>query len=166
MALNVQNKCRVTGAGLILLALAGLLVYQFAWRASNVTRLPLVEDCTLHLEPCSSPLPMGASMVFEITPKQPAPDKTLHLSADFHGVEPRTVGVRFKGVNMNMGQLEYFEHKLSPETTPDGSISFAGTGGVFVCSIGVMQWLVLVKLQIGERVYEVPFKFETTYLGN
>ena len=34
------------------------------------------------------------------------------------------------------------------------------------CSIGVMQWLVMVKLQIGERVYEVPFEFETTYLGN
>ena len=166
MALNAQKKRRVIGVGLILLALCGLLVYQFAWRASSVIRLPLVEDCTLHLEPCSAPLPMAARMVFEITPKQPAPDRTLHLSADFHGVEPRTVGVRFKGVNMNMGQLEYFVHKLSAEATPDGSVSFAGTGGVFVCSIGVMQWHVLVELQIGEQVYEVPFKFETIYLGN
>jgi len=166
MALKLQNKRRVIGAGLLLLTITGLLAYQFAWRGSNVIRLPLVEGCALHLQPCSSPLPMGASMVFEITPKQPAPDRTLQLSADFHGVEPQVVGVRFKGVNMNMGQLEYFVHKLSPDSTHDGSVSFSGTGGVFVCSIGVMQWLVLVKLQIGERVYEVPFKFETTYLGN
>ncbi len=166
MALNLQNKRRVIGAGLIFLVLGGLLGYQFVWRASNVIRLPLVEDCTLHLQPCSSSLPMGASMVFEISPKQPAPDRTLHLNANLDGVEPRAVGVRFKGVNMNMGQLEYFVHKLSPETTSDGSVSFAGTGGVFVCSIGVMQWLVLVELQIGERFYEVPFQFETTYLGN
>jgi hypothetical protein len=56
-------------------------------------------------------------------------------------------------------------HELSRRDTPDGSVSFAGKGAVFVCSLGVMQWLVLVKLQVKESVYEIPFKFETTYLG-
>jgi len=166
MALNKHRKRRVIGGGLLLLTIAGLLVYQFAWRSSNVIRLPVVEECALHLEPCSSPLPGGGSVVFEINPRQPDPGETLYLSADFQGLEPRAVGVRFKGINMNMGQLEYFVHELSRKDTLDGSISFAGEGGVFVCSIGVMQWLALLNLQIGERVYEVPFHFDTTYLGN
>ena len=166
MALNLRDKYLVIGGGLLLLTIAGLLAYHFAWQGSNAVRLPIVEDCALHLEPCSSPLPKGGRMVFEINPRQPAPNETFHLRADFEGIEPRAVGVRFKGLNMNMGQLEYYLHKLSRKDTQDGSISFDGKGGVFVCSIGLMQWLVLVNLQIGERVYEVPFQFETTYPGN
>ena len=166
MAMKLHDKRRLVGAGLLLLTIVGLLVYQFFWRGSNVVRLPIVEGCALHLQPCSSPLPMGGRIVFEINPRQPAPDEVFHLSADFEGVEPEAVGARFKGINMNMGQLEYFVHELSRRDTLDGSISFAGKGGVFVCSIGVMQWLVIVKLQIEGRVYELPFEFETTYLGN
>lgn len=164
--MKLHDKRRVIGAGLLLLTVAGLLAYQFFWYGTNVIRLPTVEGCALHLEPCSSPLPMGGTIAFEINPRQPAPDEVFHLKAGFEGVEPRGVGVRFKGVNMNMGQLEFFVHELSRENTLDGSISFAGKGGVFVCSIGVMQWLAIVKLQIAGRVYEIPFEFETTYLGN
>jgi hypothetical protein len=76
------------------------------------------------------------------------------------------VGVRFKGINMNMGHLEYLVHELLPIDTPDGSVSFGGQGGVFVCSIGLMRWLVLVKVQVGETVYEAPFNFETVYRGD
>ena len=149
-----------------MLTIAGLLIYHFVWPVSNAIRLPVVENCGLHLEPCSSPLPTGGRIVFEINPRQPAPSETLYLSADFEGVEPRAVGVRFKGINMNMGQLEYYVHHLSRKDTPDDSIFFTGSGGVFVCSIGTMQWLVLVNLQIGGRVYEVPFRFETINYGN
>jgi len=166
MALNRRHKRRFIGGGLLLLICAGLGGYWFLWQGSSVVRLPTVEDCALHLQSCSSPLPMGGRIDFEINPRQPAPNEAFHLSANFDGVEPRAVGVRFKGINMNMGQLEYYLHKLSRKDTLDGSISFTGQGGVFVCSTGVMRWLVLVNLQIGERVYEVPFEFETTYLGN
>ena len=153
-------------AGLLSLTIAGLLGYQFVWRGPDVIRLPVVEDCKLNLEPCSSPLPMGGRMVFEINPRPPPAGEILHLRADFHGFEPSAVGVRFKGINMNMGQLEYLVHELSQIDTPDGSVSFGGQGGVFVCSIGLMRWLVLVKVQVGETHYEVPFNFETTYGGD
>jgi hypothetical protein len=166
MAVNTGDRHRLIGGSLLLLTIAVLLYYYFVWPVSNVIRLPLAEDCALHMQPCSAPLPMGGRMTFAINPRQPNPDEAFQLRADFEGLEPRSVGARFKGINMNMGQLEYYVHKLSRQDTLDGSISFAGSGGVFVCSIGTMQWLVLVNLQIGERNYEVPFRFETTYLGN
>ena len=159
----MTGRYLVIVAGLLLLSLVALLGYKFVWPAINVTRLPVAEDCKLNLEPCSSSLPMGGRIVFEINPRQPPAGEALHLRADFQGLEPDAVGVRFKGVNMNMGQLEYLIHELAPVDTPDGSISFAGQGGIFVCSIGLMRWLVLVNLQIGDTVYEVPFNFETTY---
>ena len=152
--------------GLLLLIIAGLLGYHFIWRGSDIVRLPVVEDCRLNLEPCSSPLPQGSRIDFEINPRQPPSGEALHLKAEFHGIEPDAVGVRFVGINMNMGYLEYLVHELSPTVTPDGSIRFTGQGGVFVCSIGLMRWLVLVEVRVGESVYEVPFNFETTYSGN
>ena len=105
-------------------------------------------------------------MVFGIDPRQPAPEQVFNLRAEFHGVEPEAVGARFKGVNMNMGQLEYYVHWLAREDTRDGPVTFSGKGGVFACSIGVMQWQVIVRLQVGGRVYEVPFAFETTNPGS
>ncbi len=164
--MNLRTRWRVTGVGLLVLISAGLLAYQFLWPGSKIVRLPVVEGCALHLESCSAELPMGGRINFQLNPRQPAPDQVFNLNADFDGVEPDAVGVRFKGVNMNMGQLEYFVHELARVETADGSSTFAGKGGVFVCSIGVMQWLVIVKLQFAERVYELPFEFETTYLGN
>jgi hypothetical protein len=152
-------------AGLLSLTIVALLGYQFVWRGPDVIRLPVVEDCKLNLEPCSSSLPMGGRIVFEINPRQPPAGDPLHLRADFHGLEADAVGVRFRGINMNMGQLEYLVHELSPIDTPDGSVSFEGQGGVFVCSIGLMRWLALVKVQVGETVFEVPFNFETNYSG-
>ncbi len=162
----IRDRRLLIVGSLLLLTIVGLLGYQFVWRGPDVTRLPVVEDCQLNLEPCSSPLPMGGRVIFEINPRQPPAGETLHLKADFHGLEPNAVGVRFKGINMNMGHLEYLVHDLSPVDTPDSSVTFIGQGGVFVCSIGLMQWLVLVKVQIGESTYEVPFNFETTYSGN
>ena len=162
----MPDRRQLIVGGFLLLTIAGLLGYQFFWRGPDVIRLPVVEDCKLSLEPCSSSLPMGGRIVFEINPRQPPADVTLHLRADFHGLAPDGVGARFKGVNMNMGHLEYLVHELSPIDTPGDSVSFEGKGGVFVCSIGLMRWLVIVKVQVGETIYEVPFNFETTYTGN
>jgi len=162
----MRGRYLLMAAGLLTLAIFALLGYQFVWPGLNAIRLPVVEGCKLNLEPCSSALPTGGRIVFEINPKQPPAGEALHLKADFYGVEPDAVGVRFKGINMNMGQLEYLVHELAPIDTPDGSVSFEGQGAVFICSIGLMRWHALVNLQIGETIYELPFNFETTYSGD
>ena len=61
---------------------------------------------------------------------------------------------------MYMGYLEF---DLKQKEPIGDSVEFAGNGGVFVCSYGVMPWVVLVNVQVGRRVYEMPFEFETMY---
>ena len=158
----MKSRNRLVGAGLIVLALGGLLAYRMLWLGPETIRLPVVEGCALHLQSCVAELPVGGTVTFEITPRRATPSDAMQLHARFENVEPVTVGARFKGVNMNMGQLEYLVHKLARVDDGGDGVAFTGRGGVFACSVGVMQWLVLVKIQVGDTLYEVPYRFETT----
>ena len=148
-----------------LLVIAGLFGYHYLWPADETLRLPVVEDCALHLESCSVSFPQGGSMRLTIDPKRPSPTDTLRLNASFEQIAPQVVGVRFKGVDMNMGYLEHFVYDLQKQDSGENRGSFGGDAGVFACSRNLMQWRVLVKVQAGNRRYEVPFKFETSQPG-
>ena len=124
-------------------------------------RLPVVEGCTLHQQACTTELPGGVRLTFEISPKNAVATDVLELSAHFQGSEPAAVGARFEGVNMDMGQLEYLTHRLVRVEDEGGIVRFAGNGGVFACSVGVMHWLVLVRVDVGDTLYVVPYRFET-----
>jgi len=153
--------------GLLLMIIIGSLVYLFIFSTNtNKTRLPLVEDCSLHLQACSSELPNGGKIIFEINPKQPNPTEVLYLTATFQQIEPQLVQVSFKGKTMNMGYLEYVKYALQKKDTMDKSILFSGKGGLSVCIGGLMEWIVLVNVKAGGATYEVPFKLETTYNYN
>ena len=106
-------------------------------------------------------MPDGGSLTFEISPRDAVATDVLELRARFEGFEPGTVGVRFEGVNMDMGQLEYLTHDLERLESVGDTITFAGKGGVFACSVGVMHWLVRVRVGIGDTLYEVPYRFQT-----
>jgi len=41
---------------------------------------------------------------------------------------------------------------------------FRGLGELSVCISGLMEWIALVNIRIGDTIYAVPFKFETTYV--
>lgn len=157
----MQTRRLIPIAAMLLLAVAGLLAYRFLAGAKAEIELPVVEGCALHLEACSASFPQGGKMTIAINPRQPSPTDPLHLRASFEQLEPQVVGVRFKGVDMNMGYLEHFVYDLHKNETTGKTVSFSGNAGVFVCSSNLMQWLVLVKVQIGETRYQVPFRFET-----
>jgi len=152
-------------AAILLLVVAGLPGYRFLLGVKAEIVLPVVEGCALHLEDCSASFPQGGKMTFAINPRQPSPTDPLHLQVSFEQLEPQVVGVRFKGVDMNMGYLEHYVYDLHKNETAGKTVSFSGDAGVFVCSSDLMQWLVLVKVQIGETRYEVPFRFETRQQG-
>lgn len=151
--------------GVALLLFAGLLGYRYLADADEELLLPLVEGCALHLEACSVNFPQGGSMRFSISPKRPSPTDTLHLNASFEQIAPQVVGVRFKGVDMNMGYLEHFVYELQKSDSGEKRNSFSGDAGVFACSRNLMQWRVLVRVQAGDMRYEVPFSFETSQQG-
>ncbi|MCP4391233.1 MAG: hypothetical protein GY802_23270 [Gammaproteobacteria bacterium] len=148
-----------------LLAAAGLLAYRYLPIADDEVSLPVVDGCALHLQACSVEFPSGGSMTFEISPRQPAPTDTLRLQASFDRVAPQVVGVRFKGVDMNMGYLEHFVYDLHQNEAGAEAVTFSGDAGVFACSSNLMQWLVLVQVQLEGTRYEVPFRFETMQRG-
>jgi len=151
----------IIGVTLPVLIAASLLAYQIVSSDPKNVRLPIVEGCALHLESCAVSLPAGAEVVFEIDPKQPNSNNVLQLAARFRGVDPQSVGVRFKGVNMDMGNLEDFIQELARQESPGEAVLFSGPGSLFVCSRGVMRWLVLVEVKIDKTYYEIPFRFES-----
>ncbi len=157
----MTRQQRRTGIGLVLLAAGGVLAYALIGYGPSTVRLPVVEGCSLNQRACTSNLPGGGSITFEISPKNATATDVLELSAHFRDFEPVAVGARFEGVNMDMGQLEYLTHDLSPIEGSGKASAFAGRGGVFACSVGVMHWLVLVRVRVDGTVYEVPYRFET-----
>lgn len=161
----MQSRRLVLPGIILLLAVAGLFGYRFPLDARNEIKLPLVEGCALHLETCSASFPQGGQMRFAINPGQPSPTDTLRLHASFERMEPQVVGVRFEGIDMNMGYLEHYVFDLQKKKVGDNAVSFSGDAGVFVCSSNLMRWLVLVEVQVGETRYEVPFRFETRQRG-
>ncbi|MDH3763143.1 MAG: hypothetical protein OEU50_19380 [Gammaproteobacteria bacterium] len=157
-----------TIAAAAVVAIAGLIAYFYLPLESDEIRLPVVDGCALHLEACSVQFPQGGSMTFEITPLRPSPADTLQVKARFNQMAPQTVGVRFKGVDMNMGYLEHFVYEMQKSKAPEAGPgpSFSGEAGVFVCARNLMQWLVLVKVKTVDGIrYEVPFRFETLQRG-
>ena len=158
---NNENRYLAVIAGSLLVMVAGLLTYLFSMRTPGNISLPVVEGCLLQLDSCSTALPGGGELVFEITPRQPVATDPLDLRVDFQGIEPQAVGVRFKGEDMAMGYLENLRYPLAKIDTDNQSILFEGQGGVFACSTGMMKWLVFVDVEVDGVVYEVPFKFET-----
>jgi hypothetical protein len=157
----------LTISGLLLVIIFGLQVYQYVQRTGpDESRLPLVENCSLHLQACSSALPKGGEIIFEINPKQPNSTDTLYLSASFLQFNAESVQVSFGGESINMGYIEFVKYELQRQDTIDESILFSGKGGVAVCHSGLIDWIVRVYVRAGKTVYEVPFKFETAYTVN
>jgi hypothetical protein len=133
--------------------------------AAERIRLPLVEGCPLHLQACSTQLPSGGELLFEISPKTPGPTEALQLKAIFKfkskQVNPEAVRVKFEGKDMYMGYLEYNLKRL---TNSSDSVQFVGKGGLSVCILDLMHWIVLVNVQIDNTIYEIPFEFETLHV--
>ncbi len=157
----MSRRYRSLAIGLALLAIIGAMTWRFVGQGPPTLRLGVVEDCSLHRQACTSELPGGGQITFEISPRGAIATDVLQLQARFEGLEPATVDARFEGVNMDMGPLELLTHKLTPvQGTGDGA-TFAGKGGVFACSVGIMHWLVLVRVDVGDTVLEIPYRFQT-----
>ena len=128
---------------------------------SDNIKLPPVDDCQLQQKPCSARLPSGAEIEFEISPKNPAPTESLFLTARFKNINPDSVQVAFDGKQMKMGFLNY-DLKKTVSSDSD-SIEFTGKGGLSVCILGKMEWVVLLKLAQDDNTYQIPFEMETFY---
>ena len=167
LANGMKDTLLTLVVGQLVILFIGFVAYLFIRPASpDIIRLLPVEDCSLQLEVCSSELPSGGKIFFEINPKQPGPTEVLYLTATFQQFEPQVVQVSFKGKSINMGYLEYVKYELQQEDMIDKTILFSGKGGLSVCAGGLMEWIVQVNLRADGDIYQVPFKLETIYNYN
>ena len=152
-------------AAVVLASLAALAGYAFFITHEETVRLPPVADCALHLESCLAKLPPGGRIRLDIEPKNPSPSDLLRVVAKFEGLQPEAVGLRFKGIDMDMGYLEYFVHELGTTRSDESGSSFSGPAGVFACSMSLMRWQVWLQIDLDGSRYEIPFAFETRQKG-
>ncbi len=159
--LNLKQTARVLIHGGLLIGLVSLAGYYLLFHNLPVyTKLPPVTDCKLQNQVCSTSLNSATEVDFEISPKNPDPTGLLYLNVDLKGMNPDSVKVRFEGKSMNMGPLEY---ELEKQDSNAAATQFSGKGGLSVCVLGVMEWDVIVSIQQGSELYDVPFEMETTY---
>ena len=151
----------IIGGVLLTAALGGYFASSSLQQES--VRLPLVEGCPLHLQPCSTPLPEGGRIEFELIPKNPSPAEPMEFVARIRGGVPDAVTVLFEGREMYMGFLQYPLHLQESQET-EGMTHFKGRGSLSVCVRTLMEWTALVKVRVGDTLYEVPFEFETIHL--
>jgi len=152
----------VVGRIALLIALVSLGGYFLVFHNLPVNiKLPPVSECKLQLQPCTALLPSGAEIELEISPKNPEPTEPLFLTARFKGFEPDSVQVAFDGKTMPMGFLEYELNKQASSNSD--VIQYDGDGGLSVCVIGSMEWVVLLKLSQDDNTFEIPFEMETFY---
>ncbi len=165
---NNMKENRLTIAVFLIFAMnIAAAGYPFLFpSAAERIRLPPVKDCPLHIQACSVQLPAGGELRFEISPKTPGPTEALQLKADFKQIKPEAVRVKFEGRDMYMGILEYDLKQLDNHPKRDSldNTQFAGKGGLSICILDVMHWIVLVNAQIDNTIYEIPFELETLHV--
>ncbi len=158
---SLKKTARVLVHVILLTSLVSLAGYYFLFHnLPTYTKLPPVSDCKLQQQACSAGLTTDAEVEFDISPKNPDPTELLYLNVSFKGISPDSVRVRFDGKSMKMGPLEY---ELKKQATDEGVTRFSGKGGLSVCIRGIMEWVVVVSIKLGNELYEVPFEMETHY---
>ncbi len=158
---SLKKAARVLIHVIVLTSLVSLAGYYLLFHnLPTYTKLPPVSDCKLQRQACLTSLTTDAEVEFEISPKNPDPTELLYLDVSFKGISPDSVRVRFDGKSMKMGPLEY---ELKKQAADVGISRFSGKGGLSVCIRGVMEWVVVVSIKLGNELYEVPFEMETHY---
>ena len=146
-------------------SIAILAMLIFAWyiesqKENQTITLPIVKNCKLQTTSCKASLPIGGALTFEISPKNPTPSNTLDLDVHLENIDTTSVRIKFNGKTMNMGYLEY---DLKPKSKSEQTAHYSGLGGLSVCILGKMEWVVTVSILIDDIYYEVPFEMDTFY---
>ncbi|MCP3689942.1 MAG: hypothetical protein GY784_16175 [Gammaproteobacteria bacterium] len=158
---RLRKATRVLLHAGLLVGLVSLGGYYIVFHNLPVyTKLPPVSGCKLQHQACKTSLNSAVAVEFEISPKNPDPTGLLYLNVDLKGMNPDSVKVRFEGKSMNMGPLEY---ELQKQDSDETATQFSGKGGLSVCILGVMEWSVIVAVQQGSELYDIPFEMETSY---
>ena len=120
---------------------------------------PLDPHCDLRRGPCTSSLPGGGVLTFEITPHDIPLVQPLELKVETRGVSATAAEVDFSGVEMYMG----FNR---PTLQAQAQNRFSGSGILPVCTRNRMEWEARVLLDTADGRLAAPFRFWTFNPGS
>lgn len=143
-----------TSAAAFVLAMLVVAVAGYVWLPRADVPLPLVADCRLDRQTCSTALPEGGSLEMTLEPRPVPSARPLRVTVAVEGEQPGGVAVDFQGVAMNMGL-----HRLP--LAAKGGGRYAGETTLPVCVTGKMLWQATVRLETGRKDITVPFRFES-----
>lgn len=146
----------VGAAGLTLLL--GLLGYLVTANWSLLFPKPVLTaaapaDCDLHAGTCGVAFAGNRSIHLAIEPRQPTPNRPLHLRVATGGMLAQRADVTFSGVDMNMGQTR---HAL----VDGGGGTFVGETSLPVCTRRHMRWRAVIAVEDADRVYRAVYEFD------
>jgi len=164
------RRAIIISVTLVVLAIVGAGLYYgdkyFSEKNKRVVRLEVVKDCKLHLRPCSGTISLhkDVEVVFEMTPKNPSSIEPILLRAEFTDAEPDRVQIQFEGKDMYMGFLQFELQQEESSSVKQNSTIFTGKGSLSVCIRNMIQWVAILRVELDDIIYELPFEFETVHL--
>ncbi len=149
------------GAALLLLVVLGLGAYRLSLLLfpQPTLLLPWEPSCDLHAGPCSTSLPSGGSVTFEIGPRPIPVVQPLQLQVRLASLPATQIEVDFSGIGMNMG---YNRVRLQP-VEPG---RYQGQGMLPVCVRARMDWEAQVLITTSQGLLAVPYRFATFRPGS
>lgn len=147
-------------AAVLFLALVGAAAYKARtlFFPENAASAPVDPQCDLRRGPCTSALPGGGSLTFEITPHDIPLVRPLELNVGTQGLNATDAEVDFSGVDMYMG---FNRAKLEARAEN----RFSGSATLPVCTRTRMEWEARVLLDTADGPLTVPFRFWTLNPG-
>ncbi len=127
---------------------------------ANITQWPLVTDCDLHYEACTSHN-AEQSLQLSITPRPIPVARTLEVEVILENIVADKIEIDISGLNMYMG----FNRIFISETEPN---LWQGKSMLAFCTLDKMEWQVTVILhhkdqEQGEsKQTQIPFSLITT----
>ncbi|MBS3917058.1 MAG: hypothetical protein KGZ31_05140 [Sulfuritalea sp.] len=116
--------------------------------------LPLVENCRLDLQTCTSALPGGGRLLVALETESAQAASPMRITVSLEGAQADRAEVGFQGVDMNMGL-----HVLPLAAA--GAGRYTGVTTLPVCVTGRMVWQATILLGVGRKDISVPFRFES-----
>lgn len=145
-----------------------LLLVMLAWGGYRLSLvlfpqptllLPWDPACDLAAGPCSTRLPTGGSVTFEIEPRPIPVVQPLRLHVRLESLPADEVEVDFSGIGMNMGYNRVRLQSVEPGR-------YQGQGMLPVCVRARMDWEAEVLISTSQGLLAVPYRFATLRPGS
>ena len=154
IVITAGNRSGPYSAYAVILTMLAAAAVGYLWLPRAEVVLPLVADCRLDRQICSTELPGGGRLEISLAPRPVSTIKPIRVSVSIAGLPAGRVEVDFQGVDVNMGL-----HRLP--LVAAGPDRFGGETTLPVCVTGQMVWQATVLIEADRKNISVPFRFES-----